>query len=371
MSSQTEPKIAVVGDPHFGLRDSSPHYFQYQELFFKEVLVPECERQGVKTIVLLGDLFHSRQSVNVRLLHEVKKLFRFIRDRGFTVYSLLGNHDICFKNNYEINSAKMLMDDLIEWTNDDGYLIFDDTLLVDWRNTKEEYFQLFDKIKDETRNITNVLGHFEFRDFKQTRHSTVAHEEALRPREFFDYFPQKPEVFSGHLHLPQVAEGIVYVGVPYYQTWGEHGQELGFIIYDREKRTAEKIVNPYPLFVVLDVDEMKVDDSTEIENPGYRVDFRLVFKNSENAAKAALLAEKISAAGHGAVVLNQEVCRALEESDIRADDGMTMDQLIEKFFMESFEAPIEWTKDDRRAFFETFMSVYENVKTKIDNTEVL
>ena len=86
-------KISILGDCHFGARNSSLVFSRYFERYFTDHYFPSLEENGVKVILQLGDLFDTRKYTNHVTLAEAKRyFFDEAQNRGITIHTLVGNH---------------------------------------------------------------------------------------------------------------------------------------------------------------------------------------------------------------------------------------------------------------------------------------
>ena len=69
-------KIAIIADLHFGVKKSDQTFQDSQLRFFKCQFVPELKEKGIDTIVVCGDVFDTRQTVNVQTENVVINLFK-------------------------------------------------------------------------------------------------------------------------------------------------------------------------------------------------------------------------------------------------------------------------------------------------------
>jgi len=49
-------KIALLNDTHFGVRNDSPAFLEYQVKFYDEQFFPYLEENNIKTLIHLGDV---------------------------------------------------------------------------------------------------------------------------------------------------------------------------------------------------------------------------------------------------------------------------------------------------------------------------
>ena len=49
-------KIAILNDTHFGVRNDSEAFRNYQLKFYNEIFFPYIEKHNIKTLIHLGDV---------------------------------------------------------------------------------------------------------------------------------------------------------------------------------------------------------------------------------------------------------------------------------------------------------------------------
>ena len=89
-------KVALISDLHFGIKKNDKIFQESQLKFFKEQLVDELKKRDINKIFVLGDIFDTRQSVNVQTENVVLDLFRNTF-KDFEVHVIVGNHDLYYK----------------------------------------------------------------------------------------------------------------------------------------------------------------------------------------------------------------------------------------------------------------------------------
>ena len=103
-------KVALVTDTHFGARSDHLAFDSYFAKFYDDFFFPYLEKEGIKTICHLGDVFDRRKYINYNTLQSCKKyFFNQARDLGIEINMIPGNHDTYYKNTNEVNS----MDELV------------------------------------------------------------------------------------------------------------------------------------------------------------------------------------------------------------------------------------------------------------------
>ena len=103
-------KIGIITDQHFGARKGSTHFHEYFQKFYDDTFFPAIDREGITTLIDMGDTFDNRRSIDLWSLKWAKEnYFDKLRDRGIAVYTIVGNHTAYYKNNNTINTIDLLL----------------------------------------------------------------------------------------------------------------------------------------------------------------------------------------------------------------------------------------------------------------------
>lgn len=228
-------KIVILGDLHLGARNASTHFSDYFNSFFTDTLFPFCQVHGVKNIIQLGDLFDSRTSISLKAFHRSKDVwFGSLAKHGIHMHTLLGNHDIHYKESLVINSPELFLGEFSDSVtivnkpsqiNLDGY----DIDLVPWicSENLEEVSAFIER--PERPDI--VCGHFEFSGFKMQANSPLTSELDSAAKLFSSRYKK---VLSGHFHTRSEVGNILYTGIPYEITWADYADPKGFHVLDTD-----------------------------------------------------------------------------------------------------------------------------------------
>ena len=235
-------KIAIITDTHLGARKGSTHLHNYFQSFYDDVFFPTLEKEGIDTIIHMGDVFDSRKSIDYQSLEWSRQVV-FEPLKKYKVYAITGNHDCYYKNTNYVNSPQLLLNSYDNWEiysnpveiNIDGL----DILLLPWINS-ENYDISVNAIKDSQSKI--AMGHLEINGFRATRGHMM---ETGMDVNVFDKFDT---VFSGHFHTRSNDGKIFYLGNPYEMFWNDVNDKRGFHIFDTETLELLEINNPYKLF---------------------------------------------------------------------------------------------------------------------------
>lgn len=256
-------KFIVLGDTHFGVRGDSLKFHTYYERFYEKFLFPYMEEHNIKAIYQLGDLFDRRKFINFNTLAECKRyFFDHLKTKGIQLITLLGNHDIFWKESLAVNAQSLILGEY------DNIIVIDKPTrmhednasidLIPWicKENESDVFSFIDNSKSDL-----CLGHFEIAGFPMYR-GMVA-EEGLS----HDMFAKYERVLSGHYHTRSKQENIEYIGTPYEMTWQDAGDPKGFSVFDTDTRELTFMQNPFTIHEKIEYNDKDVEpiDLTTIE----------------------------------------------------------------------------------------------------------
>lgn len=240
--SKLQNKVVILGDLHLACRNGSAIFSKHQQKFFDNVLFPYLKKTGYK-VWQLGDLFDQRKFVSFVGLDAAKR--GFFEKLPISMITLLGNHDISYKETLRVNSPELLIGNY-------GHTIVTDPITIDgvdfipWicADNRDEITSF---IKNSTSKV--CCGHFEISGFSMQR-GIPAHD-GLDVNTFDKY----KLVLSGHYHTRSSNNNITYVGTPYELTWSDHKDPKGFHVLDINTLEIEFIENPYTLYETVQYDD--------------------------------------------------------------------------------------------------------------------
>ena len=50
-------KVAIISDTHYGARKGSKLFHDFFEQFYKDIFFPTLDKEGIKTVIHMGDAF--------------------------------------------------------------------------------------------------------------------------------------------------------------------------------------------------------------------------------------------------------------------------------------------------------------------------
>ena len=238
-------KIAIITDQHFGARKNSKLFHDYFLKFYEDIFFPTLIKEGITTIVDMGDTFDSRKGVDFVSLEWAKNhYYDRLSELGITVHTIVGNHTAYYKNTNQLSGVNLFLReyDNVKIYSEAEEVKIDKTkfLFVPWINSENEEKTL--QLIDDSDSPC-VMGHLELNGFMATRGHFMEHG---MDSNVFDKFER---VYSGHYHMRSNKENVFYLGNPYEMYWNDvNDRERGFHLFDTDTLEHTPVNNPYQLF---------------------------------------------------------------------------------------------------------------------------
>jgi len=255
-------KVAIITDQHFGCRKNSKLFHDYFLKFYNNIFFPTLEKEGITTIIDMGDTFDSRKGIDFSALSWAKNNY-YDKLKDYTIHTIVGNHTAYYKNTNQVNAVDLL---LREYDNVETYAETTEVkidnlnvLFVPWINSENEKKSV-GLIKKS--NAPVCMGHLDLNGF----HATQGHiQEHGMDSSVFEKFEC---TFSGHFHIRSTNGSIHYLGNPYEMFWNDAGDTRGFHIFDTETLEHTPVNNPYRIFYKIFYDDIdyQLFDARPYEN---------------------------------------------------------------------------------------------------------
>ena len=246
-------KIALITDQHLDGRKGSLAFWNYFQKFYDEIFFPTLEKEGVRTIIDLGDTFDNRKSMDFNTFNRVNENY-FKRLKDYKVHMILGNHCTYYKNTNKINSPELLLE---QYKNINIYASPEEItlgskkfLMMPWIN-QENKAECLKLISDSQADI--MCGHLECDGFEVT--PGMKFDGGFKVSDFKNF----KRVWSGHFHHKSKHGNVQYLGNPYQMFWNDYKDTRGFHIYDTESDKLKYIKNPFEIFEKIFYDDASVD----------------------------------------------------------------------------------------------------------------
>ena len=323
-------KIVLLADTHFGCRNDSIAFLEYQFKFYNNIFFPYLEKNNIKTVIHLGDITDRRKFINYVILNRFKNDFIFrLKRMGIDFHVIIGNHDVPFRNTNEINSMAEL------FGSDEGVSFpkyysrpttvdFDgtDICFMPWINNSN-YTEAMQHIQSTRAQI--LLGHLEVAGFHMNK--SMINDHGLQPKVFENF----ELVCSGHFHTKSNRGNIHYLGTPYEITWSDHNDPKGFHILDTETRELERVVNPHNMFhkIFYNDKDTTLEELTNRDFDAYQGTYvKVITIHKENPYWFDMFLDKVYKANPTdiSIVDDHKNIHELKEDDIinEAEDTMTI-----------------------------------------------
>lgn len=239
-------KLGLITDTHWGVRNDNLTFLDNNKKFLDGVFFPTLEKNGINTVVHLGDLVDRRKHININTANRLRNDFlNPLNDRKINTHFIAGNHDTYYKNTNEINSIREFVEG--KYSN---FNIYDKHATeVDFNGVPILFIPWIcdnnrDQVLEQCRTTKSqiVMGHLEIQGFEMYKGSVVSHGDDRNNFARFDL------VMSGHYHHRSTDGHIFYLGAHGEFTWSDYDDPRGFHIFDTETRELTFIENPYKIF---------------------------------------------------------------------------------------------------------------------------
>ena len=313
-------KIALITDQHLDGRKGSLAFWNYFQKFYDEIFFPTLEKEGITTIIDLGDTFDNRKSMDFNTFNRITENY-FKRLKDYKVHMILGNHCTYYKNTNRINSPELLLE---QYKNINIYASPEEItlgskkfLMMPWIN-QENKAECLKLISDSQADI--MCGHLECDGFEVT--PGMKFDGGFKVSDFKNF----KRVWSGHFHHKSRHGNVQYLGNPYQMFWNDYKDTRGFHIYDTETDKLKFIKNPYEIFDKIFYDDASVDYNKQ-DVSGYKDKFiKLIVEEKRDYQMFETLVDRLYNVGAHDVKIVETLVDAdnIEDAELETKDTMTL-----------------------------------------------
>jgi hypothetical protein len=257
-------KVAIITDQHFGARKNSKLFHDYFLKFYNDIFFPTLEREGITTVIDMGDTFDSRKGIDFSALSWAKNnYYDKLQEMGVTIHTIVGNHTAYYKNTNNVNAVDLLLreyDNVTVYSEPTEVKLDNlNTIFIPWINQENEARTL-NLIKNTSCKC--AMGHLELQGFRVNKQIVMEHGLESKLFEKFSL------VFSGHYHTRSNNGTVFYLGNPYELYWNDVNDKRGFTIFDTETLEHTPVDNPYRMFYNIYYEDTNYQtfDTREYEN---------------------------------------------------------------------------------------------------------
>jgi DNA repair exonuclease SbcCD nuclease subunit len=269
-------KVAITADIHFGVPGRLSDI-----LWSVRTMREYCAASNIDTVLILGDLFHDRRSIEIDVLSAVTKFFEETANKYKQKWVVFpGNHDMFLRHSWDINSLTPLRNSLtvieeIKILQIDNRRFW----ILPFITYEKPFMKVLKKIEAQYQEGDILLTHVGIRG------ATLNTCFLLKDWSFitFEYSKFK-RVYTGHFHSKQqVGDNVWYPGSPIPFKFDEGDVSHGFYVYDLEE-DDHKFINiwkaghkffpdeiPPPQFYTITDDVLEQVTSDDINNGIVRV----------------------------------------------------------------------------------------------------
>lgn len=230
-----EKYIALLSDVHFGEQQNNPKFLERQINWFANELLPELYNRNIKTLFILGDLFHNKEYTNKLIGQRVFELFKDVFS-NINVYIIIGNHDLYYRDDLTVHSLHVLknipnvhiLEDIMEIKIGKYKYVLTSWLI---QNKKEEMLTRISQLNPDV-----IFGHFELSGFSYNRLYISKHGDDAN--HYIELFPNVKKIYSGHYHTQSKQRikniDFQYLGAPFQYTRIDANDTKGWWVLNTE-----------------------------------------------------------------------------------------------------------------------------------------
>jgi len=313
-------KVALITDQHLDGRKGSLAFWNFWQKFYDEIFFPTLEKEGITTVIDLGDTFDSRKSMDYNTFNRITENY-FKRLKDYTVHMILGNHCTYYKNTNKINSPELLLEQYKNITiyskPDEITLGSKKFLMMPWINSGNRDDSV-EVMQNSTAEI--MCGHLECDGFEVT--PGMKFDGGFKVSDFKNF----NRVWSGHFHHRSKRGNVQYLGNPYQMFWNDYKDKRGFHIYDTETDRLRFVENPFEIFEKLYYNDIE-SDYNQHSVSDYRDKFiKLIVEEKRDYQMFETLVDRLYNVGAHDVKIVETLVDAdnIEDADLETKDTMTL-----------------------------------------------
>lgn len=206
-----------------------------------------CDDNGIKQIICLGDIFHSRKAQSLFMLTTFEGILNELHKEQFKMISIVGNHD---KTDYRSKESF-----LAPFKHHPALTLFEEyhTLEIAGLDLhflsyfdEDIYLQYLEKNKGLVSKNSVLLTHIGVDGAKMNNGTEIS--SSITPKVFSKY----KQVYIGHYHDgQQLGKNIQYTGASLQHNYGEGGQKGVQVLYN--DGTIDLVELDFPKFLTYQV----------------------------------------------------------------------------------------------------------------------
>jgi DNA repair exonuclease SbcCD nuclease subunit len=198
------------------------------------------EKKGGKHIVLAGDIFHVRGSIDPEVFNPTHAMIKRVLARGMEIYAIPGNHDLKGSDTTELGNAMQTFGAMEGFTVVTNFRHFsfggNHVAMAPWEPDAKKLVESIQTRLDKSKlwqdlaPVTDLILHVGINEVFPTMPASGVAASDLAKLGF-------ARVFAGHYHHHLVMEDkkVFSIGATTQQTFSDVGKKAGFLIVDKDK----------------------------------------------------------------------------------------------------------------------------------------
>jgi len=245
--------IIVIGDLHFGIRRNKNIF---HDILLKELdwVLSKVTRKD--SVIILGDIFDSRSSVDFRILNDAWDFFITLSRSCKEVFIVVGNHDLYYRENKsEYVNCRFLRFEPASDSKIAPVHIINEITEVKVQGKKCLFIPWIDDVDMKSKAVDAMLGKYDF-IFGHFEVIGLYGNTLVDERTMFEDedFPSGIPIISGHYHRRSQKGKIKYVGALINSTFNDEGDVKGIHTINR-KGKIEFIEGNSPKFEYITIND--------------------------------------------------------------------------------------------------------------------
>lgn len=268
--------LFIISDPHFGKYTlDSDKWLNLMKNYFYDFFIPIIKKYAKKNdkLLILGDLFDNRNSIDMRAINIVVELFENLSEI-IECHVLLGNHDQRMMNDPNINSIATIRNIKNVYVyHEPTEITFDNktALMFPWVHGKNTEKEILEKYSGKDL----LFCHSDLNGCRTQLNPTRPNNRNILDIEDFNGYGK---IYSGHIHIVQTIQNFTFVGSPYHLDRNDIDNTKGIYVYNTKKNEDFFIENDYsPEFKKFKITEEKHIKKLkkELENTNNFIDIEI------------------------------------------------------------------------------------------------
>jgi len=218
------PKIAISADIHCGISNKLDDC-----IWALKTIREYAKNHDIDVVVILGDLFHDRVNLNIKVISEVAAFFddaKYQYNQDWLLFP--GNHDMFMRHTWNINSLRPIKR-LITLIDDYGLIKIGDRRfrIVPFIQHEDVFMKVIEHVGSQTKDGDILLTHIGISGAKYNSCFLMQHWNVVD-------FSNAPfaKIFAGHFHCHQEINNVYIPGSPIPFRFDEGMVDHGFYVLD-------------------------------------------------------------------------------------------------------------------------------------------